>query len=143
MQAGIHGQATTGRAGTDGTLPLADIVASIVVANLDATKAIKREELFPVLRPLGKAYLKSDGKWSVTTKPRPKDLDDRLQYPHDAAMATSEPRRVQKANSYQYQSLSETDFPDARIRRTVSTGGMGESKLRDFALECGGVILRS
>ncbi len=140
MQAGIHGQATVGRAGTDGTLPLADNVASIVVADIDATKAIKRDEVDRVQLPLGKTYLKNDGKWSAATKPRPKDLDDRPQYPHDAAMATAEPRRVQKANSYQ--SLSETDFPDARIRRTVSTGGMGESKLRDFALECGGGILR-
>jgi hypothetical protein len=76
VKAGVHGQATAGRIGTDITLPLADNVAAIVVADLDAAKAIKREELFRVLRPLGKAYLKSDGKWSATTKPRPKDVDD-------------------------------------------------------------------
>ena len=94
VQAGLHGQATAGRVGTDATLPLADNVAAIVVADLDAAKAIKREELFRVLRPLGKAYLKSDGKWSATTKPRPKDVDDWPQYHHDAAMSDLSADRV-------------------------------------------------
>jgi hypothetical protein len=94
VKSGVHGQATAGRIGTDVTLPLADNVASIVVADLDAAKALKREELFRVLRPLGKAYLKSDGKWSALAKPRPKDVDDWAQYFHDAAMSDLSADRV-------------------------------------------------
>jgi|GEM_PF-1056422 len=94
VKAGLHGQATAGRIGSDATLPLADNVAGIVVADLDAAKAIKREELFRVLRPLGKAYLKSDGKWSALAKPRPKDVDDWTQYFHDAAMSDLSADRV-------------------------------------------------
>lgn len=94
VKAGIHGQATAGHIGTDATLPLADNVAAIVVADLDAAKAIKREELFRVLRPLGKAYLRSDGKWSASVKPRPKDTDDWAQYFHDAAMSDLSADRV-------------------------------------------------
>ncbi|MEI6232947.1 MAG: PQQ-binding-like beta-propeller repeat protein [Planctomycetota bacterium] len=87
VKAGIHGQATAARVGADGSLPLADQVASIVLADLDAAKTLKREELLRVLRPLGKAYFKSDGKWAAVDKPRSKEVDNWPQYFHDAAMS--------------------------------------------------------
>lgn len=87
LKAGLCGQATTGHIGADSTLPLADNVASIVVADLDGARGIQRAELLRVLRPLGKAYLASGGQWSSTTKPRPADTDDWPQYYHDAAMS--------------------------------------------------------
>ncbi len=94
VQAGVHGQVTAGRLGADAAVPLADNVASIVVADLDAAKAVKREELLRVLRPLGKAYLQRAGQWSVVTKPRPPDTDDWPQYYHDAAMSDLSADRV-------------------------------------------------
>ena len=94
VEAGIHGQVTAGRIGADATLPLEGNIASIVVADLDLAKAIKREELLRVLRPHGKAYLASGGQWSVVTKPRSADTDDWPQYYHDAAMSDVSADRV-------------------------------------------------
>lgn len=94
VKAGIHGQATAGRRNADGSLPLADQVAAIVVADLDAAGSPSREEVMRILRPLGKAYVKSDGKWSVANKPRPKEIDDWSQYYHDAAMSDVSADRV-------------------------------------------------
>ena len=94
VKAGIHGQATAGHVGAVATLPLADNIASIVVADLGVAKAIKREELLRVLRPHGKAYLASGGQWSVVTKPRSADTDDWPQYYHDAAMSDLSADRV-------------------------------------------------
>ena len=94
VKAGIHGQATAGRVGADALLPLADNLAAIVVADLDAVTTVKREELLRVLRPLGKAYLQRGGQWSVVTKPRSADTDDWAQYYHDAAMSDLSADRV-------------------------------------------------
>ena len=94
VKAGIHGQATAGRIGTDATLPLGDNIASLIVADLGVVQVVKREELLRVLRPLGKAYLASGGQWSVITKPRPTDTDDWAQYYHDAAMSDLSADRV-------------------------------------------------
>lgn len=94
VKAGLHGQVTAGRPNADGSLPFADQVAALVVADRDAAGAPKRDELLRTLRPLGKAYLKSDGKWSVAIKPRPKDIDDWTQYYHDAAMSDLSADRV-------------------------------------------------
>ena len=76
VQAGVHGQATAGSLAADGALPLADEVAAMVVADLDAARELKREELLRVVRPLGRAYLRQGGQWQVVTKPRPADVDD-------------------------------------------------------------------
>jgi outer membrane protein assembly factor BamB len=84
---GIHGQATVGRWQADFALPVANSVASIVVADLDAAKGVTREEVMRVLRPLGKAYLKAGGPWTVVEKPRSRHVDDWAQYFHDAAMS--------------------------------------------------------
>jgi outer membrane protein assembly factor BamB len=93
VKVGVHGQATVGRWSAAGSLPLADQVASIVVADLNETK-LTQEELLRVLRPLGKGYFKSGGKWSVVAKPRLNDLDDWAQYYHDAAMTDLSADRV-------------------------------------------------
>ncbi len=94
VKAGINGQATAGRIGTDATLPLGDNIASLIVADLGVVQVVKREELLRVLRPHGKAYLASGGQWSVVTKPRSADTDDWPQYYHDAAMSDLSADRV-------------------------------------------------
>ncbi|MBL8795835.1 MAG: PQQ-binding-like beta-propeller repeat protein [Planctomycetia bacterium] len=85
VTAGVHGQATAGRLMADIPLPLGDEVASVVVADLDATRGLNREEILRLLRPLGKAYLKAGGRWQAVSKPRSRDVDDWAQYYHDAA----------------------------------------------------------
>jgi len=111
--AGVHGQATAGSLGADGALPLADDVAALVVADLDAAKGLKREELLRVVRPLGRAYLRQGGEWQVVTKPRPADVDDWAQYFHDAAMSDlSADRRAGPARGLQWQAGPQSRHSD-------------------------------
>lgn len=109
VEGGVHGQATAGVLAADGSLPLADNVASAVVGDLDAVKGLKREELLRVLRPSGKAYLREGGQWRVTDKPRPADVDDWPQYFHDAAMSDlSADRQAGAARGLQWQAGPQT-----------------------------------
>jgi len=106
-KSGVHGQATAGRlspANGGVGIPLADQIASVVVGDLDAPQSPSREEAMRVLRPLGKAYLKSGGKWTVVKKPRPIEVDDWAQYFHDAAMSdVSTDRLAGPARGLQWQ----------------------------------------
>ena len=64
------------------TLPYADNLVKLLVAEDlgDAPMA----EVMRVLTPDGVAYVKSDGKWRKTVKPRPKDIDEWPHYLHGA-----------------------------------------------------------
>ncbi len=94
VKAGVHGQVTAVRLGADAAVPLADNVASLVVADLDSATGVKSVGIFRVLRPLGDAYLKRDGKWSASKKPRPTDVDDWPRNFHDASMSDLSADRV-------------------------------------------------
>jgi len=113
VQAGVHGQATAGTLAADGALPLADDLAALVVADLDAARGLRREELLRVVRPLGKAYLRQGGEWQVVSKPRPAGVDDWAQYFHDAAMSDlSADRRAGPARGLQWQAGPQSRHSD-------------------------------
>ena len=61
-------------------LPHIDNVANLVVA--EDLGAVPMDEVLRVLAPLGVAYIKSNGKWTKTTKPWPKDIDEWTHYLH-------------------------------------------------------------
>jgi len=75
---GIYGLASVERRASFDSLPYADNLLNLLVADLDAlkAKAPPRVEMLRVLCPKGIAYLKSGGKWSKTVKPRPAEMDD-------------------------------------------------------------------
>jgi outer membrane protein assembly factor BamB len=79
---GVYGKVAVDR--FDGELlPYADNLVSMVVA--DDPGDVAMEEMMRVLAPGGVAYLKKNGTWKKTVKPRPEDIDDWTHYLHDAA----------------------------------------------------------
>lgn len=84
------------------SLPYADNMVNLIVCE-DAA-AVSNDEMMRVLRPLGVAYVKSDGKWSKTIKPWPAEIDEWTHWLHSAdgnAVARDQvvgpPRRIQWA----------------------------------------------
>ena len=65
----------------DARLPYIDNLANLVVA--EDLGDVPMEEVTRVLAPNGVAYVKDDGKWKKTVKPRPKEIDDWTHYLHD------------------------------------------------------------
>jgi outer membrane protein assembly factor BamB len=109
VAAGIHGQATAGGIGSDGTLPLNDDVTAMAIADLDVNKGLKREEILRIVRPFGKAHIKENGQWQTVDKPRPEDMDDWPQYFHDAAMSDlSTDKRAGPARGLQWETGPQT-----------------------------------
>jgi len=64
-----------------GRLPYVDNLVNLVVGELGP---VPGEEVMRVLAPGGVAYVKIDGQWKKTVKPRPNDIDDWTHYLHDA-----------------------------------------------------------
>jgi len=64
-----------------GRLPYVDNLVNLVVGELGP---VPGEEVMRVLAPGGVAYIKIDGQWKKTVKPRPNDIDDWTHYLHDA-----------------------------------------------------------
>ena len=63
-------------------LPYVDNLVNLVVA--DELGSVSMEEVLRVLAPSGVAYIRSDGRWTKTVKPRPTDIDEWSHYLHDA-----------------------------------------------------------
>ena len=63
-------------------LPYLNELANLVVA--EDRQGIAEAEILRVLRPGGSSYLKTDGKWVLTRKPWPGNIDDWSHYLHDA-----------------------------------------------------------
>jgi len=61
-------------------LPLVDNLANLVVA--EDLGAVPREEVMRVLCPNGVAYIKENGAWTKTVKPRPQQIDDWTHFLH-------------------------------------------------------------
>jgi outer membrane protein assembly factor BamB len=76
--AGLYGLASVEAAASLQTLPYADNLVNLLVADLDAlgAKAPPRAEIMRVLCPKGVAYLKTAGGWTKTVKPRPPEMDE-------------------------------------------------------------------
>lgn len=76
----LYGKVTVDRF-VGGKLPYTDNLVNLVVCE---SADISAEEVSRVLCPLGVAYVKKDGKWTKTVKPRPKEIDVWTHYLHDA-----------------------------------------------------------
>jgi len=62
-------------------LPYAENLVALVVS--EDLGNVRMDEVLRVLRPGGVAYIKKDGKWSKTTKPRPEGIDEWTHFLHD------------------------------------------------------------
>ncbi len=62
-------------------LPLIDNMANLVVS--EDLGGVSMDEVMRALAPKGVAYIKKNGKWTKTVKPRPAGLDDWTHYQHD------------------------------------------------------------
>lgn len=74
---GLYGLASVDGLHETKTLPYADNVVNLLVADLDALgeKAPPQAEMMRVLAPTGVAYLKRGGAWAKTVKPVPEAMD--------------------------------------------------------------------
>ena len=63
-------------------LPYIDNSVNLVVS--ENADGVAKDEVMRVLAPNGVAYIRRDGQWSKTVKPRPKEMDEWTHYLHDA-----------------------------------------------------------
>ena len=85
-------------------LPYIDNLANLVVS--EKLGAITMSEVMRVLVPNGVAYIKKDGPWTKTVKPRPEELDEWTHYLYDSTgnavshdMAVDPPAHLQWVGS--------------------------------------------
>ncbi len=85
-------------------LPYIDNLVNLIVCEEDFE--VEEQEILRVLSPLGKAFVKKDGKWKSFSKPWPEDIDEWTHYLHGAdgnAVAkdtrVGPPRRLQWVGS--------------------------------------------
>jgi outer membrane protein assembly factor BamB len=83
---GLYGLATVERATSLTQLPYADNLVNLLIADLDqlGEKAPPEAEIRRVLVPRGIAYLKKNGRWEKTVKPRTPEMDDWTHFDHDS-----------------------------------------------------------
>ncbi len=79
--AGLYGKVSADRL-TGSRLPYADNLVNLVVAEDPGPVAM--DEVMRVLCPNGVAYVRRNGQWTKSVKPRPKALDEWTHYLHDA-----------------------------------------------------------
>jgi outer membrane protein assembly factor BamB len=80
---GLYGKVTAEHLAGQG-LPYIDNMVNLVVG--EDLGQVGMDEVMRVLAPNGVAYVKgSDGKWSRTVKPRPREMDEWTHYLHDAS----------------------------------------------------------
>lgn len=87
VSSNLHGQVTVAALLPGSRIPLADNLASLVIAGLDARPTPNRDELLRITRPLGKLHLRQSNQWQTHTKPRPETHGDWGQYHFDATMS--------------------------------------------------------
>jgi outer membrane protein assembly factor BamB len=105
LEKGLYGVASVERWAGAPALPYADNLVNLLVADLDALgkKAPRPEEILRVVCPGGVAYLKRDGQWDKTVKPRPKEMDDWTHLDHGPeANGVSHDRLVRQPNFVQW-----------------------------------------
>jgi len=106
-------------------LPYVDNLVNLVVAE-DLSDALMAE-VMRVLCPNGVAYIKEDGKWTKTIKPRPKDIDEWTHYLYDASgNAVSQDQVVGSPRHFQWNGSPRwSRHHDRRssISAMVSSGG--------------------
>ncbi len=66
-----------------GSLPYVDNMVNLLVS--EDLGAVPMDEVIRILVPDGVAYVKRDGQWQKTVKPRPAEIDEWTHYLHDAS----------------------------------------------------------
>ena len=100
---GLYGKVSVDRLRVK-RLPYIDNLVNLLVA--EKLGEIPMEEVMRVLAPNGVAYIKKEGQWTKTVKPRPKEIDEWTHYLHDASnnavardSVVGPPRRLQWVGS--------------------------------------------
>ena len=103
-QLGLYGTVSAAKWG-GGPLPYIDNLVNLLVSEQPAPMG----DVMRVMAPGGTVYIKSDGKWTKTVKPRPKEIDEWTHYMHDASnnavahdTVVGPPRRMQWVGSPRY-----------------------------------------
>ena len=82
-------------------LPYTDNLVNLVVS--EDPGDVPMAEVMRVLAPNGVAYIKGNGKWAKTVKPRPKEMDEWTHYLHDATgNAVAHDSLVEPPTRYQW-----------------------------------------
>ncbi len=106
-------------------LPYNDNVVNLLVA--EDLGDVSMDEVLRILCPEGVAYLKYDGKWKKTTKPRPADIDEWTHFLHDADNnAVAKDARIATPNHLQWQAepkRTRDHAAQASISAMTSSGG--------------------
>jgi outer membrane protein assembly factor BamB len=106
-------------------LPYVDNLVNLVVA--EDLGDVPTSEVMRVLCPNGVAYIKHDGEWEKTVKPRPKDMDDWTHYLYDASNnAVSHDQIVGPPRHFQWigkPRFSRSHDQLASVSAVVSSGG--------------------
>ncbi len=121
---GLYGKVSVDRL-SGSRLPYIDNLVNLVIA--EDLGSVPREELLRVLCPLGVAYVKQNGQWTKTVKPRPAEIDEWTHYLHDASnnavahdTVVGPPRRMQWVGSPRY---SRHHDRMSSVSAVVSAGG--------------------
>ena len=100
---GVYGKVSAARL-TGNRLPYVDNLVNLVVA--EDLGAVSMDEVMRVLCPNGVSYVKQEGKWTKTVKPRPSEIDEWTHCLHDATnnpvahdAVVGPPRRLQWVGS--------------------------------------------
>ena len=124
MQSGLYGPVTARQ--FDGTnLPLASGTVNLLV--VDDPSSVSKAEMQRVLCPRGALCIKEAGKWTVTTKPWPAEIDEWTHYQHDAQgtmvgrdQVVGPPRHIQWVGDPKW--LRNHDYMSS-MHAMVSSGG--------------------
>ncbi|MHC4179670.1 MAG: hypothetical protein ACYSWU_19330, partial [Planctomycetota bacterium] len=83
---GVYGLASVATWHDRNRLPYASNLATVAIADFDALGSASpgRPELLRVVAPLGALVLKTDGRWRVSRKPRPAEMDNWGHFDHGA-----------------------------------------------------------
>ena len=107
------------------SLPYVDNLVNLLVS--EQATGVPMDEILRVLAPKGVAYIKTDGRWAKTIKPRPKEIDEWTHYLHDATgnavahdSVVGPPRRLQWVGSPRW---SRHHDHMASMSALVSAGG--------------------
>ena len=103
---GVYGAVSVDKL-QDNRLPYIDNLVNLVVSEDLGT--VPMSEVMRILCPNGVAYIRENGQWTKTLKPRPDEIDDWTHYLHDASnnavshdVVVGPPRRMQWIGSPRY-----------------------------------------
>jgi len=120
-----YGKVSIDRLPENNRLPYIDNMVNLVVA--EDLGGVSIDEVMRVLCPEGVAYVKTDGQWKKTVKPRPKEIDEWTHYLHNPSnnavandTVVGPPRRMQWVALPQY---SRHHDRMSSVSASVTSGG--------------------